>query len=108
MAAVMMLLVVAQRGPDRLSGIRGRVEPVHQSLESISAAYQALQGPIAVIHTVGRRELANVPCPRGRTFVSSGVHTSHHGAANRLDYELLCLLQFGLLIAWSTRAKAFG
>ena len=32
---------------------------------------------------------ANVSCPRGRTFVSSGVHPMRHGLANRMDYELL-------------------
>jgi hypothetical protein len=44
-------------------------------------------------------------CPRGRTFVSSGVHPVRYRVANRLDYESLSLLQFGLLIAWSTCTK---
>lgn len=57
--------------------------------------YFALKDLLPVTPVFWVRQLVNVSCPRGRTFVSSGVHPMLYGVANHLDCELPCLVQFG-------------
>lgn len=57
--------------------------------ESVAVRIRSLGSAPSATATSRVCGLANVACPRGRTFVSSGVHPMRQGVANRKDYELL-------------------
>jgi hypothetical protein len=87
-----MLLAVAQQRANCLPGMLHRSMPVmmlKNDFESVAVRIRSLGSVPSATATSMVRRLANVSCPRGRTFVSTGVHPMWHGVANRMDYELL-------------------